>query len=296
MEPLRDSVNEYMAQIRLARALDQAGIPVGLTGIEFALQLPSGFADFDRLLGGLTRTNLIAIGGGAKQGKTALAVNIARHVAVRFNLSAAIFSVNMSRLQLAQRFLAVESGVDPNRMLGGRISQSELKNLREAVDALSRAPIYVDDTPDNTIDELKRKLAFVHSDHLIDLVMVDHLNEAPKENLERDSEIGPLSCSDQDIRVVKSLCRELNAPMILFFNVATSARNSGVEGYRPGSVPDPLLQHCDCIALIERADEDSERKGILDLHVVKNRDGPTGSVSLVISERTGKIVDLGAHP
>jgi replicative DNA helicase len=284
-----------MAQVRISRSLDQAGIRPEISGIEFERHIPTGFADFDRLVGGLTRPSLMAIGGDYEDGKTALGVNIARHVSVKLDLRTVIFS-SISRWQIAQRFLSIESGVDRSRILEGRFSQRDLTRLTAALEVLSLAPIYIDDRPEPTINQFQQRASSLNSAHSVDVVMVDDLEVPSSEGSEASFPTTRLNCSDGDVRGMKSASRELNCALVVFFETLASSPMPQQEHARLNLVPEALLQHCDCIVLIERADEDSERRGLIDLHVIKNREGPIGACSLLFMEQTGRVIDPGAHP
>src|SRR5438132_8856265 len=109
MEPLGDVLQAILAQLRLKAVLSEAGIPGSLTGVGYEMAIPTGLVDLDRLLGGLPRPSLVALGGPQGTGRTSLAVSIARHVALRLNLTAAIFATRLTRAQFARRFLALEA-------------------------------------------------------------------------------------------------------------------------------------------------------------------------------------------
>jgi replicative DNA helicase len=278
---IRDVLAEYLDQIQLS-----AGAEAARAGV------PSGFIDLDRLLGGLQRTDLIVLAARPSMGKTAMALSIARSTAVKFNFTTAIFSVEMSRLQIAQRFLSMESEVDSSRVRDGRLSPQEIRRLGESVNTLSRAPIYIDDTPSISITELRTKARRLHVEHPIDLVIVDYLQlvggSVPENRVQEISEVS---------RSLKALARELNTPVL-----ALSQLSRAVEGRSPHI---PMLsdlrdsgsieQDSDVVMFIYREDvydRDSERKGIAEIHVAKHRNGPTGVVSLLFMDRSTRFVDL----
>jgi len=283
---IREVLAEYLEQIQFA-AGDQAA---GKAGV------PTGFIDLDRLLGGFQRSDLIVLAARPSLGKTALAMNIARNAGVRFNLTTAIFSVEMSRWQIAQRFLSTESGVDSSRIREGRLSETDLRRLGESLEVLSAAPIYIDDTPSIGIGEVRSKARRLHSEHPLDLIIVDYLQlvggSGPVNRVQEISEIS---------RSLKALARELNVPVL-----ALSQLSRAVEGRSPHI---PMLsdlrdsgsieQDSDVVIFIYREDvydRESERKGITDLYIAKHRNGPTGMVSLLFQERSTRFVDLGEDP
>jgi replicative DNA helicase len=282
---IREVLAEYLEQIQLG-----SGAEPSRPGV------PSGYIDLDRMLGGFQRSDLVILAARPSMGKTALALNIARNAAVRFNLTTAIFSVEMSRLQIAQRFLSTESGVDSARIREGRLSEVEIRQLGEGLDILSASPIYIDDTPAIGVNELRAKARRLHGEHPLDMLIIDYLQliggSTPVNRVQEISEIS---------RSLKSLARELNIPVI-----ALSQLSRAVEGRSPHI---PMLsdlrdsgsieQDADVVLFIYREDaydRDSERKGITDLYIAKHRNGPTGMVSLLFLDRSTRFVDLEHQP
>ena len=195
---IREVLAEYLEQIQL-----------DVSSSASTAAVPTGYIDLDRLLGGFQRSDLVILAARPSLGKTALALNIARNCALRFNMTTAIFSVEMSRVQIAQRFLSTESEVDSSRIREGRLSQTDIRKLSEAVDALSAAPIYIDDTPAIGINELRAKARRLHGEHPVDLVIVDYLQlvngSVPENRVQAISEVS---------RSLKALARELNVPLL----------------------------------------------------------------------------------
>ncbi|MEA2640136.1 MAG: replicative helicase [Chloroflexota bacterium] len=282
---IRDVLSEYLEQIQLGSDAPAASAAV-----------PTGFIDLDRLLGGFQRSDLIILAARPSLGKTALALNIARNAGVKFNQTTGIFSVEMSRWQIAQRFLSTESDVDSSRVREGRLTDADLRKLVEGLETLSRAPIYIDDTPGITISELRAKARRLHADHPLDLIVVDYLQlvsgSVPENRVQAISEV---------TRSLKGLARELNVPVL-----ALSQLSRAVEGRSPHI---PMLsdlrdsgsieQDADVVIFIYREDvydRETERKGITELHVAKHRNGPTGVIELLFMERSTRFVDLGEAP
>src|SRR6266545_3801913 len=195
---IRDLLAEYLE-----------GIQLGTSGEPARPGVPSGFIDLDRILGGFQRSDLVILAARPSLGKTALALNIARNAGVRFNLTTAIFSVEMSRWQVAQRFLSTESGVDSSRIREGRLNETDIRRLTGALELLSASPIYIDDTPSIGINELRAKARRLHSEHPLDLVIVDYLQlvggSGPENRVQEISEVS---------RSLKALARELNVPVL----------------------------------------------------------------------------------
>lgn len=276
---IREVLAEYLEQIQFA-AGDQVAATAGIQ---------TGFIDLDRLLGGFQRSDLIILAARPSLGKTALALNIARNTAVRFNLTAAIFSVEMSRSQIAQRFLSTESGVDSTRIREGRLSETDLRHLGEAFDLLSAAPIYIDDTPGIGIGELRSKARRLHAEHPLDLIIVDYLQlvggSVPENRVQEISEVS---------RSLKALARELNVPVLALSQLsrAVESRSPHIPMLSDLRDSGSIEQDSDVVIFIYREDvydRDSERKGITDLYIAKHRNGPTGMVSLSFMERSTRF-------
>src|SRR6266540_2818037 len=282
---IREVLAEYLEQIQFA-----AGDQTARAGV------PTGFIDLDRLLGGFQRSDLVVLAARPSLGKTALALNIARNSGVRFNQTTAIFSVEMSRSQIAQRFLSTESAVDSTRIREGRLSETDLRRLGEALDVLSAAPIYIDDTPSIGIGELRAKARRLHSEHPLDLVIVDYLQlvggSGPENRVQEISEIS---------RSLKALARELNVPVLALSQLsrAVESRSPHIPMLSDLRDSGSIEQDSDVVIFIYREDvydRESDRKGITDLHIAKHRNGPTGVVSLLFQERSTRFVDLGEDP
>lgn len=280
-EHIREVLEHYLEEIQMPGAAAPARPGVA-----------TGFIDLDRLLGGLQHSDLLILAARPTIGKTALALNIARNAAVRFNLAAAVFSVEMSRSQVAQRFLSAESGVDSARIREGRLNETEIRSLGQALDVLSAAPIYIDDTPSLSVLELRGKARRLHHENPLHLVIVDYLQLVRGRATEnRVQEISEVS------RSLKALARELDVPVL-----AVSQLSRAVEG-RASHIPilsdlrdsGSIEQDSDVVMFIYREDiydRESERKGIVDLYVAKHRNGPTGRISLAFDERSTRFRDM----
>ena len=277
---VRDVLDEYLDQIHVGDDKDR-----------LRSGAMSGFVDLDRLLGGFQNSDLIVMAARPSVGKTALALNIARNTAVRFNLTTAIFSVEMSASQVAQRLLTTESGVDSTRMREGRLNEVDLRSLSEAQRTLSAAPIYIDDTPSIGITELRGKARRLHAEHPLSLIIVDYLQLVRGGADNRVQEISEVS------RLLKALARELDVPLI-----AVSQLSRAVEG-RAGHVPmlsdlrdsGTIEQDSDVVIFIYREemyDQASEAHKQVELLIAKHRNGPTDKISLGFDQRTTRFENL----
>ena len=245
--------------------------------------VPTGFADLDALTSGLQPSDLIVVAGRPSMGKTACCLNIAEHAALRADTGVAIFSLEMAKEQLAMRMLCSEARVDLARVRTGHLSDREFPKLAMAAGRLADAPIYIDDTPALSVLELRAKARRLKRDPAakLGLIIVDYIqlmrSSEGKDN--REQEISEIS------RSLKALAKELQLPV-----VALSQLNRQVESRNP---PKPRLadlresgaieQDADVIAFIYREEvyvEDTDKKGVAEIIVAKQRNGPVDSVEL----------------
>ena len=244
--------------------------------------VPTGFVDFDRLTCGLQRSDLIIIAGRPSMGKTALALNIARNAAVKSNVPVAIFSLEMSKEQLAFRLLCSEAQVDGSKVRAGYIKKSDWKDLTDAATVLSQAPIFIDDSPGMSVREMRGKARQMKLECKIGLVIVDYLQlmQGSDRVENRVQEISEIS------RALKQLAKELDLPV-----VALSQLNRAVEN-RPDKRPiladlresGAIEQDADVIAFVYREEfyfpDREECKGKAELRIGKQRNGPVGIIHL----------------
>ncbi len=244
--------------------------------------LPTGFVDLDRETAGLQEGDLIIIAGRPSMGKTAFALNIAEHIAVKEHLPVAIFSMEMGAAQLAQRLLGSISRVDQQKMRTGRLSDEEWSRLSGAIGSLHDAPIYIDETGGLNALELRTRARRINRQcGQLKLVIVDYLQlmSASGEGENRATEISEIS------RSLKSLAKELKCPVI-----ALSQLNRALE-QRPNKRPvmsdlresGAIEQDADLILAIYREEvytPDTPEKGVSEINILKQRNGPIGQVKL----------------
>jgi replicative DNA helicase len=245
--------------------------------------VPTGYIDLDRMLAGLQPSDLIIVAGRPSMGKTAFCLNIAELAGLRADVGVAVFSLEMSKEQLAMRMLCSEARVDLARVRTGHLTNREFQELAEAAARLSYAPIYIDDTPAVSVLELRAKARRLSRDPntKLGLVIVDYLQlmRSSEGKDSREQEISEIS------RSLKALAKELHVPVI-----ALSQLNRQVESRNP---PKPRLsdlresgaieQDADVIAFIYREEvyvEDTDKRGVAEIIVAKQRNGPIGSVDL----------------
>lgn len=262
---------------------------------ELVTGIPTGFIDFDRRTAGLQPSDLIIIAARPGVGKTALGLNIAEHVGVHVRRPVAIFSLEMSKEQLVIRFLCSQAKVDSSKLRTGFLSREDWPILTRAAGVLAEAPIYIDDTPAQSALDIRakaRRLQVELGD--LALVIVDYLQlmQARGRTESRQQEISGIT------RALKALAKELNVPVI-----ALSQLSRAVEQRKP---PKPQLsdlresgaieQDADVVALIYRDEvynpEDSPDKGIAELNIAKQRNGPTGIVRLAFRGEFARFDNL----
>ena len=279
--PVKDLVVESMERLeRLAR--DQSGV----TGI------PTGFRDLDQKLSGLHNSELIIVAGRTAMGKTSFALNVAEHVGIKENRNVAIFSLEMSNEQLVQRLLCSLGRVNWHNLRTGYLAQEEFAKLPMAADRLSRAPIYIDDTPSISILEIKAKSRRLKAAHKLDLVVVDYLQmvQGRGRTETRQQEVAEIS------RSLKALARELKIPVVALSQLSRQVdrRESHMPLLSDLRESGSIEQDADVVLLLHREweytrNEENKRKAVLS--VAKQRNGPTGSIDLVFEMDYSRFED-----
>ena len=259
--------------------------------------LPTGYYELDDKTCGLQNGEMIIIAGRPSMGKTALALNIAEHIGIIEKIPLAIFSLEMGRQQLAERFLCSYSGIDAQLVRKGMLSTDHYQKLVEACGVVSEAPIYIDDTAALTPLEIRAKARRLRSTYGIRCILVDYLQlmHIGTNRVEsRQQEISTIS------RYLKSLARELNAPVVVLSQLNRSPE--GREGHRPrmsdlresGSIE----QDADVVMLLHREDyyhrgEDGyEPDNTAEVIIAKQRNGPTGTIKLTFREKCTRFENL----
>lgn len=256
--------------------------------------VPSGFRDLDEMTSGFQPSDLVIIAGRPSMGKTALALSMAKHVAIDAGLRVAFFSLEMSKEQIVMRLLSSEAKVDNSRVRSGKLGESDFPRLVDAASTIAQAEIYVDDTPALSVLEMRAKARRLHREHALSLIFVDYLQlmrgslRSPER---REQEISEIS------RSLKAMAKELSLPV-----VALSQLNRGVEtrqDKRPMMADlresGAIEQDADIICFVYRDEaynKDSEQKGIAELIVAKHRNGPVGTVRLGFQDKYTLFVDL----
>ncbi len=284
---------DQLAVILLDRVNQMADSPNDITGV------PSGFVDFDKMTSGMQAGDLIVLAARPSMGKTALAINIAEHVALNEGLPVAVFSMEMGASQLAIRIVGSIGRIDQQRLRTGKLNQEEWPRLAEAIEKLRNVSLHIDETPSLTPMELRanaRRLA--RTCGKLGLIVVDYLqlmsgNTSSNNGDNRATEIGEIS------RGLKMLAKELQCPVI-----ALSQLNRSVEtrtDKRP-MISDlresgAIEQDADVIMFIYRDDyynKDSKEPGVAEIIIGKHRNGPTGTVKLAFLKPLTRFESLAS--
>lgn len=257
--------------------------------------VPTGFFELDNYLSGLQRGDLIILAARPSLGKTALALDIARNAASKYNIPVGIFSLEMSTSQLTDRLIAAEAQVDLWKLRTGRLSteNDDFERIRDSMDRLAKAPIYIDDAADLNILQIKARARRLQAEHGLGLIIIDYLQlMVPRFN--SDSIVHQVT---EISRSLKALAKELNVPVL-----AISQLSRAVENRHP---PIPKLadlresgsieQDADVVLLIYREDkykENSQRKNQADIAIAKHRNGPVGKVTLYFNPEKASFTSL----
>ena len=246
--------------------------------------IPTGFKDLDNVLAGFQRSDLVILAARTSMGKTALALNIAHNISLDSGETVLIFSLEMSKEQLVDRLLAIESGVDAWALRTGNLSDADFEKIGQAMGSLSEAQIYIDDTPSITVSELRTKARREAHQHKLGLIVVDYLqlmsggsrygNEA-----NRVQEISEIS------RGLKGVARELNIPVLALSQLSRSVESRSPQIPQLADLRESgsIEQDADVVAFIYREEyynPDTDRKNIADIFIKKHRNGPTGAIEL----------------
>ncbi len=243
--------------------------------------LPTGFIELDQQLAGLQPSDLVVVAGRPAMGKSSLTLCIAEHVALGHKAGVALFSLEMSKENVVQRMLCSHARINAHNVRTGMLSTSDWPNLTKAAGKLSEAPIYIDDSPGASILELRAKARRLKSRHDIGLVIVDYLQlmEESSRAENRQQEISIIS------RSLKALARELNVPIIAVSQLSRAPERR--ESFRPRlsdlRESGAIEQDADVVLMLFREDYynlTDENRGIAEIIIAKQRNGPTGSVKL----------------
>ncbi len=257
--------------------------------------LPTGFTDLDRLTGGLRPANLVVLAARPSMGKTALALCIAEHVALRENGTVAVFSLEMSGEELVQRMLGSVAMVDVARLRNGRLAPEDWPRVTRAADQLAKARLFIDDSEGLTLGEMRTKARRLKSREGLALMVIDYIQLMEGSGGRRDeNRVQELSAIS---RGLKMLARDLEVPVIVLsqLNRSPDARNDKRPMLSDLRESGAIEQDADMVLMIYRDEyynPDSEEKGIAEVNLAKHRNGPTDRVKLTFMGTYAKFGNL----
>ncbi|MCT4542046.1 MAG: replicative DNA helicase [Vallitalea sp.] len=244
--------------------------------------IPTGFIDLDYKTAGLQPSDLILIAARPSMGKTAIALNMAQHAAIKENASTAIFSLEMSKDQLVNRLLCSEAMVDAQKVRTGDLEDEDWAKIASGSSVLSRAPIYIDDTPGITVAEMKAKCRKLKLEKGLDLILIDYLQlMSGNGKIEsRQQEISEIS------RSLKALAREMEAPVVALSQLSRACESRADHRPMLSDLRESgaIEQDADVVMFLYRDEyynPETEAKNQGELIIAKQRNGPTGTVHLV---------------
>ncbi len=255
--------------------------------------VPTGFADLDRLLNGLHPGQLIIVAGRPGLGKSTASMDFARNAAIRHGCASAIFSLEMSKIEMVMRLLSAEARVPLHTLRSGQLSDDDWTKLARRMGEISEAPIFVDDTPNMNLMEIRAKARRLKQRHNLKMLVIDYLQlmSSPKKTESRQQEVSELS------RGLKLLAKEIECPVI-----GVSQLNRGPE-QRTDKRPQlsdlresgSIEQDADVVILLHRDDyydKESPRAGEADFIVAKHRNGPTDTITVAAQLHLSRFVDM----
>lgn len=266
--------------------------------------VPTGYKDMDNILAGLQRSDLFVLAARPSMGKTAFVLNLAQNVALQAKEPVLIFSLEMSKEQLVDRLLSMESGVDAWALRTGNLTDNDFEKIGEAMGRLSEAPIYIDDTPGITVGDLRTKARREAHQHKLGLIIVDYL-----QLMSGGSRFGGDGNRVQEIseisRGLKGVARELDVPLIALSQLSRSVESRSPQIPQLSDLRESgsIEQDADVVAFLYREDyynPDTDRKNVMDVLIKKHRNGPIGNVELYFDRDKQRIKSLdskhGSNP
>jgi len=282
--PLKDELAEAWERLEKLHTDGQ-----GMRGI------PTGFLDLDNKTSGLQKSDLIILAARPSMGKTSLALDIARQTAVTHNTPVGIFSLEMSSQQLVDRMLSAQANVDAWKMRTGKLSrQDDFEAIREALDKLNKAPIFIDDQPGNNILKMRSIARRLKADHGLGLIIVDYLQlMVPSSTKGSDNLVQQVT---EISRSLKNLARELDVPVLALSQLSRAVEQRGGRP-RLSDLRDSgsIEQDADLVWFIHREDkykDESERTNIAEILIEKHRNGETGSIKLFFNDKKATFQNM----
>ncbi|RXT08876.1 replicative DNA helicase [Ammoniphilus sp. CFH 90114] len=256
--------------------------------------IPTGYPDLDKMTAGLHRSDLIILAARPAVGKTAFALNVAQNIATRAGESVAVFSLEMGAAQLVMRMICAEGNIDAGKIRTGYLEEEDWRKLTMSIGTLSKAPIFIDDTPGVTAADIRSKCRrLVQEQGSLGLVLIDYLQlisgKAGGDN--RQQEVSEIS------RTLKLMARELNCPVIALSQLSRAVEQRQDKRPMLSDIRESgaIEQDADIVAFLYREDyydKETEEKNIIEVIIGKHRAGPTGTVKLAFLKEFNKFVSL----
>lgn len=281
--PLKDELSEAWDRLDRLHSSDNT-----MRGV------PTGFTELDNKLSGLQKSDLIILAARPSMGKTSLALDIARQTAVNHNTPVGIFSLEMSSQQLVDRMLSAQANVDAWKMRTGKLSrQDDFESIREALDKLAKAPIYIDDQPGNNILKMRSVARRMKSEHGLGLIIVDYLQLMVPTQTKNDNVVQQVTEISHSL---KNLARELDVPVLALSQLSRAVESRGGRP-RLSDLRDSgsIEQDADIVCFIHREDkykDESEKNNIAEILIEKHRNGETGKVEMFFNDKKATFQTL----
>ncbi|MDP2641573.1 MAG: replicative DNA helicase [Candidatus Yanofskybacteria bacterium] len=259
--------------------------------------VPSGFADMDNMLSGFQKSDLVILAARPSLGKSSLAMDIARRVAVHHKIPVGVFSLEMSKDQLVDRLLASQGKVDLWKIRTGKLSshgsENDYERIQEAMGVLSEAPIFIEDTSSQNVLQMRAQARRLQANHGLGLLIIDYLQLIEP----RNSQASPVQQVTEISRSLKGLARELNIPVLALSQLSRAVEQRSPQRPRLSDLRESgsLEQDADVVMFIYREDKykaDPTNQNVAEIIIAKHRNGPVGSVKLYFDERIASFADL----
>jgi len=279
VQPLRDVLRDYYDRIDEAARRGEE-----IYGV------PTGFIDLDKLLRGLQPSDLLIIAGRPGQGKTGFLLSVAKNAALIHKKHVAVFSLEMSNSQVAERLISQQTGIVSQSLRTGSLDENGFGLLAEAVEKLSETQIFLDDTPALTPIQLRTKCRRLHLEHRLDLVIVDYLQLMTGDS-RTDNRVQEVSYISRNLKV---LARELNVPVLAAAQLSRAVEQRADKEPQLSDLRESgsLEQDSDIVMFIYRPEEwedDEGKKNLVKLRVSKHRNGPTDEINLIFLNKLAKF-------
>jgi len=265
---------------------------------QFGLRgLATGFKDLDNILAGLQKSDLVILASRPTLGKSSLALNMAANIAINQNVPVGFFSLEMSKDQIVDRLISSLSEVDLWRIRTGRLSsegeENDFTKIRQALDVLSRTPVYIDDVAASNVLQIKAMSRRLQAEKGLGLVIIDYLQLVEPLN----PLASPVQQVSENSRALKAMAKELNIPVLVISQLSRAVEQRSPQIPRLADLRQSgtIEQDADVVLFIYREDrynQDTARKGIADIIISKHRNGPVGQVELYFDERTTTFKNL----